>query len=141
MKIAFRLEDGSVENMHADPLPDGTFRLDNSPFHSYGISLGDEFAVEVEEGRPFFSKVTRRSGHSTYRVKLPPGKLHSHFLELWAPFKAVGCTFEGSGTDVRRLYSIDIPPGADVHALYRLLEAGEHAGDWEFEEGHYADRS
>jgi RHS repeat-associated protein len=32
MKIAFRRPDGSVEIMHAEPLPDGTFRLDNVPF-------------------------------------------------------------------------------------------------------------
>ncbi|HYD37531.1 MAG TPA: DUF4265 domain-containing protein [Allosphingosinicella sp.] len=138
MKIAFRLPDGTVENMHADPLPDGTFRLDNSPFHSYGISLGDRFEVVKEEGRLFFSKVAARGGHSTYRVKLPRGKSHSEFLRHWEPLKALGCTFEGSGVDERRLYSIDIPPGADVHAVYALLEEGEAAGLWDFEEGHYA---
>ena len=138
MRIAFRLDDGGVENMHADPIPDGTFRLDNSPFRSYGISLGDEFSVEIEDGRLFFSNVTRRGGHSTYRVKLPLGRPHSEFEKHWAPFKAAGCTFEGSGTNQRRLYSIDVPPGADVRAIYRLLEAGEQAGDWEFEEAHYA---
>ena len=138
MKIAFRLHDGSVENMHADPLPDGTFRLANSPFYFHGISLDDQFEVSTEDDRLFFSKVTVRSGHSTYRVKLPPGEPHSHFLKFWAPLKALGCTFEGSGADKRRLYAIDIPPGADVDAVYRVLEDGEEAGNWVFEEGHYA---
>jgi hypothetical protein len=138
LKVAFRLEDGSVENMHADLLPNGTFRLDNSPFYFYGISWGDEFAAEVEDGRLFFSEVTRRGGHSTYRVKLPAGSPHGHFLERWTPLEALGCTYEGSSTGERRLYAIDVPPGANVHAIYALLEEGEAAGHWVFEEGHYA---
>lgn len=138
MKIAFRLDDGNAENMHAEPVLDDTFRLANSPFYFYGISFGDQFAVKVDEGRLFFSEVTARGGHSTYRVKLTPGKLDSHFLESWEPLQALGCTFEGAGADERRLYAIDIPPGTDVHAVYRLLEADEEAGNWEFEEAHYA---
>jgi hypothetical protein len=138
MKIAFHLEDGSVENMHADLLPEGTFRLDNVPFHVRGISYGDEFTVVPEDGRLFFSNVVRRGGHSTYRVKLPKGSPHSHFLERWAPLKTLGCTYEGSSLGERRLYAIDVPPGADVHAVYALLEEGEAADHWVFEEGHYA---
>jgi uncharacterized protein DUF4265 len=138
MKIAFRLDDGSIENMHAEPLSDDTFRLANSLFYFCGISFGDQFSVKVEDGRLFYSKVTARGVHSTYRVKLPPGKPHSHFLKFWTPLEALGCTFEGTGANERRLYAIDIPPGADVHAIYRLLQDGEEAGKWEFEEGHYA---
>jgi Domain of unknown function (DUF4265) len=141
LKIAFRLEDGSVENMHAEPLFDDTFRLKNSPFYFYGISFGDVFSVKVEEGRLFFSNVTARGGHSTYRVKLPPGKSHDHFLEFWNSLEKLGCTFEGTGANERRLYAIDIPPGADVNTIYRLLQEGEEAGNWEFEEGHYAGNS
>jgi hypothetical protein len=138
MKIAFRLPDGNIENMHAEALPDGTFRLENSPFYFYGISLGDRFEAAAEDARLFFLRVIERSGHSTYRVKLPPDKVHSDFLELCGPLKALGCTNEGSGANEQRLYSIDIPPGADVHAVYRLLEEGEKAGHWVFEEAHYA---
>ena len=138
MKIAFRLPDGSVETMHAEPLADGTFRLDNVPFHARGISYADEFTVVPEDGRLFFADIARRGGHSTYRVKLPEGKPHTHFLERWAPLEALGCTYEGSTLGARRLYAIDIPPGADVHAIYALLEEGEKEGHWGFEEGHYA---
>lgn len=141
MKIAFRLPDGSVENMHAEPLPDGTFRLDNVPFHVRGISYDDEFTVMPEDGRLFFSIVARRGGHSTYRVRLPKGSSHSHFLERWASLETLGCTYEGSSLDGQRLYAIDVPPGADVHAIYALLEEGEDAGHWGFEEGHYAGNS
>jgi len=138
MKISFRLPDGSVENMHAEPLPDGTFRLDNSAFHFYGISWGDRFEVVLEDGQLFFSKVSGRGGHSTYRVKLPAGKPHSAFLDSWEPLKALGCSYEASGLGPRRLYAIDVPPDADLKAVYRLLEQGEEAGKWEFEEAHYA---
>lgn len=137
MKIAFRLPDGSVENMHAEPLDDGTFRLDNVPFHMGGISLGDEFAVDTGEGRLFFSHVTRRGGHSTYRVRLPRGGMHEDFLRHWPDLERHGCTFEGSDLDGRRLYAIDVPPTADVPAVYVRLQAVEDAGHWGFEEGHY----
>jgi hypothetical protein len=138
MKIAFRLADGGIENMHADPLPDNTFRLENSPFYFYGISLGDRFQATAEDGRLFFSRVIERGGHCTYRIKLPSGKAHNHFLEFWQPLEALGCSYESSGANERRLYAIDIPPGADVNAIYRLLEDGEEAGNWVFEEGYCA---
>jgi hypothetical protein len=112
MKIAFRLPDGSVENMHAQPPSDGTFRLDNVPFHVRGISYDDIFTVVPNDGRLFFSSVARRGGHSTYRVRLPAGKPHSHFLDRWAPLEALGCTYEGSSLGGRRLYAIDVPPPA-----------------------------
>jgi hypothetical protein len=141
MRIAFHLPDGSVETMHAKPLPDGTFRLDNVPFHVRGISYGDEFTVVPEDGHLFFSNIARRGGHSTYRVRLPKGSPHSHFLERWAPLEALGCTYEGSSLGSQRLYAIDVPPGADVHAIYALLEEGEAEGRWGFEEGHYNSNS
>jgi hypothetical protein len=49
----------------------------------------------------------------------------------------LGCTFEGSDAGERRLYSIDVPPEADIEAIYRLLESAEDRGEWEFEEAHF----
>lgn len=136
--IAFVDENGDIENMHAAPLPDGTFRLDNVPFRVCGISLGDEFRVVPKEGRLFFEEIVRRSGHSTYRVRLAPERSHDVFLNSWSSLEEAGCTFEGSDLDGRRLYAIDVPPEADVTAVYKKLEEGEERGIWQFEEGHYA---
>jgi hypothetical protein len=135
--IAFIDEAGDVENMHAMALPDGIFRLENIPFHAHGISFGDEFRVKVADGRLFFDEVTRRGGHSTYRLRLPGGVTHEQFLKLWQPFAKEGCSFEGSSAGQQPLYALDIPRGVDVHAVYEKLAEGEDRGLWEFEEGHY----
>jgi hypothetical protein len=140
VKIAFPLDAdaaATVENMHAKGLPSGNFILDNIPFHAYGISWGDEFTATTDTGRFEFEKVVRRGGHSTYRVRLPTGATHKDFLKYWPRIEAFGCSYEGSDLDRKRLYAIDVPPGADVHALYRILEEGEESGQWEFEEAHY----
>jgi hypothetical protein len=33
--------------------------------------------------------------------------------------------------------AVDIPPGTDVSAIYRLLQEGEDANVWAFEEGYF----
>jgi hypothetical protein len=138
--VAFDVEKGAgtVENMHAKALPNGNFILENVPFHAYGISLGDEFSVTTDSERLVFGAVVRRSGHSTYRVKLPRGGTHEDFMRYWPDLEALGCGFEGSSADQRHLYAIDVPAGTDVAAVYDLLEQGEEQGRWVFEEGHHS---
>jgi Domain of unknown function (DUF4265) len=34
------------ERVWATPLPDGTYRVENSPFHAHGISYGDAVFAE-----------------------------------------------------------------------------------------------
>jgi hypothetical protein len=46
-------------------------------------------------------------------------------MEIW------GCSYE-EGV----VLSVDVPPSVDIYAVYDLLEAGEIAGVWAFEEGH-----
>ena len=82
VKIAFLLdpdESGgiSVERLWAKPLADGTYVLDNSPFHAYGVSWQDVVYAELVETGLVFSTIARRGGHSTYRVRLPKGQTHA----------------------------------------------------------------
>lgn len=142
VKIAFPLNaeesDGITrERLWAKPMPDGTFVLDNSPFHVYGISYRDIVHAELEEEGLVFSGVAQRGGHSTYRLKLPSGASHGYFLEFWPQLEKLSCTYEGT-SDHRRLYSIDVPPGASVQGVYDILTRLEAAGVIEFEEGHYS---
>jgi hypothetical protein len=120
-------------------MPDGTFLLDNSPFHVYGVSYRDSVHAELEEEELVFSGVAQRGGHSTYRLKLPGGATHGYFLEFWPQLEKLSCTYEGT-SDHRRLYSIDVPPGASVQGVYDILTRLETAGIIEFEEGHYSAR-
>jgi len=137
-KVEFQLDDGSVETMHAFRRPDGSFVLDNSPFHAYGISCGDTFsAVLSGEDRLKFVAVVERGGHSTYRVRLQAGAGHDVFHQQWGALDTLGCSYEGSGLGERRLYSIDVPSTTCVQAVYAVLEHGEATGVWQFEEAHY----
>lgn len=138
--VSFRVTNGDqvvVERMHAFVQGGGQYLLDNSPFHAFDISYGDVFTAEPVDGDLVFSAVVSRGGHSTYRVRLPIGLGHEHFLRHWPLLESLGCTYEGSSATQARLYSIDIPPGTDVDAVYRLLEDGERQNLWVFEEAHY----
>src|SRR5687767_10444557 len=109
------------ERLHARPLENDLYCLDNSPFYAYGVSFGDIVFAPMVGGVPTYKRTATRRGHSTYRVRLPVGHGHDAFLARWPYLEKLGCTFEGSGADAARLYSIDVPPNADVHAVYALL--------------------
>lgn len=127
-----------MERLWAKPLSDGTFILDNSPFHAYGVSWQDVVYAELDQtGELVYTAVARRGGHSTYRIRLPKGTSHAYFLEIWPRLEAQGCTYEGTG-DAPRLYAIDMPPGSSVSDVYQILADLEKAQILEFEEGHYA---
>lgn len=135
--VSFPLDDGSFENLHAKRIRDSVYILDNSPFYAYGVSYGDEVKANPVDGRNTFDSVMRRGGHSTYRVKLATGQSHNDFMRAFEKLEKLGCTFEGTGSGSRRLYTIDLVPEAKVEEVYRILEDGEEAGIWEFEEAHF----
>lgn len=140
--VAFPLENSSdavVENMHVLHVSGDTYIVDNSPFYVYGISFGDKIVASKSHGKLLFSRILERGGHSTYRIKLPSGRNHAYFLRYWPALAQLGCSYEGSSANPRRLYAIDLPPEVDVAAVYAILEGHEQAGIWEFEEAHYCD--
>jgi hypothetical protein len=75
-KVLFRVvdEDGSinVETLWAFDLGQDAYRLDNSPFYAYSVSVGDVvFApVDPQDERPTFQRVLEKSGNRTVRVIL-----------------------------------------------------------------------
>jgi hypothetical protein len=125
-----------TERLWAMPLANGTFLLDNSPFHAYGVSYMDVVNVDSTLNGFEFASVASRGGHSTYLIRLPLGQSHAYFLEFWPRLGTLGCTYEGA-SDNPRLYSIDVAPSASVQNVYRILENLEEAGICDFEEGHY----
>lgn len=123
--------------MYAVPSDSGTFILDNSPFYVYGISYCDTFEATKRGDRLVFTKVSARGGHSTYRIKLPSGADHNYFLVHWGALEKLGCTYEGSFSNIARLYAVDMAPSVDIAAAYAYLDSKERDGIWSFEEGHY----
>lgn len=139
VRIAFSLDSDiegiETERLWAKPLANGTFLLDNSPFHAYGVSYMDVVNADSTSDGFAFAGVASRGGHSTYRIRLPPAKSHGYFLEFWSRLGELGCTYEGTSDDAR-LYSIDVPPSTSVQSVFGILSDWEEAGICDFEEGH-----
>jgi len=126
-----------TESLWAERVGPGQFRILNSPFFLFGISAAD--VVEAEEGIDGlrFRNIVSRGGHSTYRVFLQNGRTikHPDFHSYWKPISRLNAMFENADD---HLIAVDIPPGTDVAAIYKLLDKGEQDGIWAFEEVHYA---
>lgn len=136
VKVVFPLDPGAwhgslTESLWATPTGEGRYRLENTPFYALGVSYMDTVTAREDHGSWVFTGVATRGGHSTYRV-IPRATLEI-VTTHWAPLHAAGCTYEEGA---RGLRAVDVPPQSDVSEVYRLLEAGEAAGVWYFEEGH-----
>ena len=138
VKIIFELPEDSpygAESLWAERIAEGKYRLDNSPFYVYGYSHEDVVAVIEEDGSLVVKGLIARGGHSTYRVYLAEELTvdSQEFEAYWCRLESLGCTYEGAN---QRMLAIDVPPAASIFAVYRILEEGEAARVWEFEEGH-----
>lgn len=120
------------ESLWAEPLGSDRYRIRNSPFFAYGISTEDIVIAKLEDQVLKVQNVILRGNHSTYRLKLNDKSISNPmFLKYWAPLQVMGCTFEEGP-----VLSVDVPPHADIYAVYDRLVAGEIEGVWDFEEGH-----
>ncbi len=129
-------DDGSVlktESLWAEPVGEDLYCLRNVPFLAFGFSEQDVITAKQIDGVLTVTGVAARSGHSTYRLVLPEDTSEDQFLKDWVPLRKLGCTYERA---TRRFVAIDVPPGADIYAVYKALEEGEADRRWEFEEGH-----
>lgn len=120
------------EALWAKPLPSSSYILENVPFFIYGVSFGDEIEAKRQNGRLQFIRVVQHCGHSTYRVFLSD-EAHDQVSAMRSRLDAMGCLIEDGGS---LWFALDVPPEADIFAVYELLEKGEESGIWTFEEGH-----
>ncbi len=142
VKIKFELDpndqqERKTESLWAERIGFGQFRIANSPFFLFGISAEDIVEAEEIDHTLTFKRVVSRGGHSTYRIFLQNGRtiMDSHFQIYWEPISVLGATFENADD---HFVAVDIPPGIDVAAVYKLLERGEQDCIWVFEEAYYA---
>jgi Domain of unknown function (DUF4265) len=138
VKVVFDVpeKDGSVlkaESLWAEPVGDDRYGLRNVPFLLFGFSEQDVITAKEDSGGLAVTGVAARGGHSTYRLVLPEDTTEEVFLQDWTPLRELGCTYKRAS---RRFVAIDVPPPADIYAVYKALEDGENADRWEFEEGH-----
>jgi hypothetical protein len=138
VKIVVELESDAwhgfqTESLWAVPLGGDTYLVRNVPFYAKGLSHEDTVSAVPGLGVPVVSAVVKRGGHSTYRFILEDGAAEAAWIPFWQPIEEAGCTYERAGTT---LFAVDVPPQTDIQRVYKLLEAGEKAGVWGFEEGH-----
>ncbi len=125
----------ALETMWAEPLGGDRYRLQNVPFYAYGLSFDDVVNAKEIGGQLIVQNVAERGGHSTYRLFLAQDvkRNGSRFYESWRPLEEIGVTYEQAND---HLLAIDVPVSTDIYRAYELLQHGEEAGVWDFEEGH-----
>ena len=124
-----------AENLWAEELKPGVFRIDNIPFYAYGVSYCDVVSTVRVQDRLEFKAVITRGGHSTYRILIDDseGFESERYVRLWRRLADLGCSCEAAR---RRWVAIDIPPATDPDEASALLELGKLDGVWSFDEGH-----
>jgi hypothetical protein len=125
--------DHATETMWARPLGGDRFKLQNVPFYAYGVSHDDVVEAPSVGDQNLMRTVVERGGHSTYRIFVTNDAALKRFHEFWVPLERLGCTLERA---TERLFGVDVPPEADIYKVYDLLQAGENALVWDFEEAH-----
>jgi uncharacterized protein DUF4265 len=131
------------ESVWAEPIL-GTewtnFRMMNSPFFVRGVSFQDVVKAKPYEASLVFEfeEVVERGGHSTYMLIMEASQ--PRVDAYWNMLEKMGCSYESSQIDLsigrRPLYSVDVPPSADIYEVYEVLERGANDKVWMFQEGY-----
>ena len=135
VKVLFRLnvvEDWppvKVEGMWATPLSGNRYKIDNIPFHAFGVSDQDVvIAGPEDEPGLWFREVAEPSEFSTVRIAVADRADKQPARDF---FKGIGCDSEGLETS---MFALSIPQAALQRAMNEI-KAGEASGRWDWEEG------
>jgi len=109
------------------------YLLRSSPFHAFDLAAEDIVAASEIGGVLTFEKVIERGGGSNYRLVSERGA--AALADRLEALEELEVSYEISDT----LIALDVPPQADLDAVYGLLVDGEEEGAWTFEEGHVSE--
>ncbi len=118
------------ETLWAQAVAPGKYRLQNIPAYALGYSFRDIVCVERIGLRSVVQKICLRGGHSTYWLNVEH-RAEEIFARYCRRLALLGCLHE---TDGNCFYAIDVPPQAGISDLHRILDDGERAGVWHFQE-------
>lgn len=105
--------------------------IDNIPFYTSMVSLGDVVVVKKQDSFFAFEKVILTSGNSTIRVYCTNDSLLS---DLKKRLTDRGCSLEVS--NINSLISVNIPPSVDINAIVDLIQLFKKKdSDIEYEDG------
>jgi hypothetical protein len=143
IKVTFILQPSDwhshkTETLNAIHLGNDKYKLCNSPFYAYKYSFEDIIIAKKDElGRLLVKEKVKTGGHVTYRIYILK-ETDRKTAENWLKnLKEKGCSIERAS---QHLISVNVPPEADIHEVYKLLEDGEKKDIWGFEEADYSAR-
>ncbi|WP_027578817.1 DUF4265 domain-containing protein [Bradyrhizobium sp. Ai1a-2] len=145
VKVRFRLDSEDWhghggEKLWAARLDTGLFEIKNSPFFKQGISYCDIVkASPSDDPMQFdFESVVERGHHSTYMILVDPTE--SRRGQYWKRLGDGGCTYESGqiklSIGVRLLFSVDVPPAANLDEVVEILRSGHDDGVWIYQTGY-----
>lgn len=123
----------NTESVWAKPLGENLYQIRNVPFYAMELSHDDVVYASLADDVLIAQTVEGRGGHSTYRFIVMDGITDEQWAPYWHLLEEIGCTYERGGA---RLFAVDVPPRTDIYKVYELLDAGEKAGVWGFQEAH-----
>jgi len=140
-KVLFNLEviDGyppvSMESIWAEVTEEGYFKINNIPFYSKEISLGDIVSVtQKEENYLLYDKTIINSKNSTLRIVFfnENQKFKDNILTKLID---LGCEPEAFNVN---FYAINIPIQVDIEEIYIFLDGFVEANDLDYDTGYLA---
>jgi hypothetical protein len=143
MQVRLKLEDDSWHGAGSEGIwtklikslaDKAIVEVNNIPFFSTALSLGDRILIAFENNEVVFDSVVERGGHSTYRIffQNPTGDE----ARILLGFNELDCSWESTSFRGGKLFALDVPPHVDIYDVYEMLESGEKDGLWLFEEGY-----
>ena len=145
IKVLFQLQrdeggypPADVEQIWAEPLGNNLFKIDNVPFFVKGISCEDIVEATPDSlGELRYRSLITPSEHSTLRVivfrdSLDTRPLADRVADLRSRLAGAGCLTELS--HIAGLVAVDVT-AASIENAIRLLQEGENADLWQYEEG------
>ena len=120
------------ESMWAEELGNDLYRIENVPFHAYGLNYRDvvRAAPDSSETIPEIREVVEPSGRRTIRVFFDKAVDQVAQSKLLDEFKQYDASYEPAND---RLIAIDIKSEGSYGAVYDQLEEWIEAGLLEFE--------
>jgi hypothetical protein len=148
IKVSFELDPSDwhghgSETLWASPIVESEwrhFRIMNSPFFARGISYRDIVKASAFDNDFIldFKEVVERGGHSTYMLLFEATE--PRFSSYWNMLEKSGCSYESTRIELsigqRSLFSVDVPPSADIYEIYEILQRGERDSVLMFQEGY-----
>ena len=122
---------GQVEQVWLRKGDDDTYEVRCIPFCAYGLAYLD--LVRLGDGGVYVTSIVKRSGNRVFRI----------LLSVSSDVDSMRCSIEEKLSDLglmrewnkSRHVAIDVPPGADVSALMRVLDQGAREGRIVYEWG------